>query len=190
MAKRSGTEQKTTIIYVWTHKATRKKYVGLTVRSLKERIRDHERYAFKEQKQEPLYEAVRKHGRDAFTCEILATVKGMRKLGQVLESSLIYLLETHKGAGFNKNAGCFIDGSEFYDERPSLDEYSSWSFMDEKMHDLKALMRWIREHKKYIQLTEDEEIVRERIVKALRELNSIREKAGLSRYEEWEREET
>jgi len=75
------------IIYIITNLVTDKKYVGQTMqKDPKSRWYDHQRDAFKNNKKYPLYNSMRKHGKENFTWEIVDHASSMQELNE-LESA-------------------------------------------------------------------------------------------------------
>lgn len=59
------------VLYRFTHNESQKCYFGITG-NLAARVRQHRHRAFTEQKHHPFYAALRKHGIEAFTLEVIA----------------------------------------------------------------------------------------------------------------------
>ena len=120
------------LIYLVTHVESGKKYVGQTKQRLNRRWRNHYEsaekdpeiyeYAAKDQKR-PLIAAIRKYGREAFTCESIDTADTIYELNEK-EREWIQKLNTQVPNGFNDTSGgggcintrgkkLIIDGQEF-----------------------------------------------------------------------------
>lgn len=92
-------------VYLITNTTNGQKYVGLTTGSIRKRWNEH-KCAAKYDAIRPLYRAMRKHGVEAFTIEVLATADTLDDLKR-LECSFIHELRTFAphGGGYNLTLG-------------------------------------------------------------------------------------
>lgn len=93
------------IIYKLTNQINGKVYIGLTTRSLEERLRQHH-YDARHGKDRPLYRAMRKYGEDAFTSEIIDKAETLDELKQK-EQYWIQKYNSYaaEGKGYNATLG-------------------------------------------------------------------------------------
>lgn len=93
------------LVYKITNTVNGKVYIGVTIRTLKNRWTRHKSSA-KTGSQHPIHKAIRKHGADKFTIEELCTVATVEELKQ-REQELIALFETYgnPAKGYNATRG-------------------------------------------------------------------------------------
>ena len=82
-------------VYKITHRETGRAYIGVTSMTLPKRITYHK------VRQNPIGAAMRQHGDDAFTVEVLST-HGDKESGMSAESEAIWQHGTHDPVGYNR----------------------------------------------------------------------------------------
>ncbi len=90
------------LIYVLTNTVNGKRYVGFTT-DLKKRLWKHKSVAKGDENQWALYSAIRKHGWEAFQCEVVACSKDVEYAQNVLEGWFIKQLQTYSNTGHGYN---------------------------------------------------------------------------------------
>ena len=90
------------IIYSATNKLNKKMYIGMTIRPLQERIKDH--YNETIYKQTKFGNALRKYDKDIFEWSIIDQANSVEELSE-LEIKYIKQFNTYKGEGYNSSPG-------------------------------------------------------------------------------------
>lgn len=87
-------------IYKITNTITNKAYIGQTTQSLTERFWQHCHRSPSQSDRSAIHNAIKKHGKDNFTIEVLATAKSIDELNK-LEIQYIKQLNTLSPTGYN-----------------------------------------------------------------------------------------
>ena len=87
------------IVYKVTNQINDKIYIGQTIRSLSDRWSQHivDRNKF----DYPLYRAIRKYGKDNFTCELLETANSIEELNKKEHDAIVNFNSMDKNIGYN-----------------------------------------------------------------------------------------
>lgn len=111
MAYNKETEMYEGCIYLITNKINGKQYIGQTRQDFKQRMRDHVSKAKYNKTNSYLHSAIRKHGWDNFTKEIIETIKtdSLEELIQKLNEKEIYYIKYYNSL-FSQNGYNISDG--------------------------------------------------------------------------------
>ena len=132
------------ICYVATHNDTRRRYVGITNRSLPLRKSTHENRAKHQADHTFFHQAIRAYGPAAFSWQVVAT--GDKDVIRLLEHALIATYRTNDPRhGFNSTGG-----REFIDHPPLTDRPADLTFPElpnpdllDMLNDLDQIVSWV-----------------------------------------------
>ena len=154
------------ICYVATHVDSGRRYVGITIQTLKRRKWEHESLANRGSIACRLYDAIRQYGTKAFDWEIVA--EGREDVIRLLERTLINTWDTNRYDGFN------TQGPEVPPDIGELFPGHDWelSVMD-MLNDLNSIVSFCDKHQ-----IEQSDVLRELGSRLIRRANELETELG------------